>query len=179
MPVERDFDVLGEPVVHHIDLDFLESYRFADGEGFPPSYRNFVTRYGWARTLGLWLVYPPVHEGYADGWQGRARTLTDRFRAIYADNRAEDFDFTLEPDGEWMLIERLEVFASSENGDALLWDTRARDDSGEFDIWLSANLNSLKRLDSPLHRALLELPGFPDASGQTARTVEPLEAHRL
>lgn len=179
MPVERDFEVLGEPAIDHIDLDYLESYRFGDGQGFPPSYRDFVTRFGWARTLGLWLVYPPVRDGYADGWQGRARNLTERFRAIYADNRAEDFDFTLEPDGDWTLIERLEVFAFSENGDALLWDTSARDDNGEFAIWLSANLSSLRRLDGSLHGVLLALPGFADASGQTTRTVEPLGAHRL
>ena len=55
----------------------MDSYRFPDRQGFPDSYRAFIRHAGWARTFGLWLIYPPVLPGFADGWQGRARNLTE------------------------------------------------------------------------------------------------------
>ncbi|MDX2565525.1 hypothetical protein PV371_39325, partial [Streptomyces sp. TX20-6-3] len=118
-----DLRLLGSPTIEHIDFDVLDGYRFADGEGFPASYRAFVRHAGWGRAFGLWLVYPPVRSGYADGLHGRGTQLTSRFRASYRDGESEAFDWMVEPDGHWSLAATLEVFAWSENGDALLWDT--------------------------------------------------------
>ncbi|MGC0363614.1 hypothetical protein ABH922_001598 [Rhodococcus sp. 27YEA15] len=174
-----EFELTGRPNTHHVDHDVLENYRFTDGGGFPPSYKDFVTAFGWARVLGGWLVYPPVRAGFADGWQGRARNLTERFESVYADNLVEDFDFTLEPDGDWSLIGQLEVFAYSENGDALLWDVAARDEFGEFPIWLSVNLNSLERLPGTLPEAFVHLRTNRGIGPAIDATIEPLPPSRL
>lgn len=65
----------GDPSNDHIDFAELESFRFSNGGGFPASYQTFIRQYGWARTFGLWLVYPPVQQGFADGWQRAANRL--------------------------------------------------------------------------------------------------------
>ncbi len=124
--------VHGTPTVSHLDLALLETFTFADGGGLPASYRDFVRNLGWGRLFRLWLVYPPVLDGYADGWQARSRILTERLQEIYRDGRTEDFDWMIEPDGDWSLIDSLRVFAISENGDVLVWDTAARDEHGEL-----------------------------------------------
>lgn len=164
----------------HIDLVALDGYRFADDRGFPPSYRTFIRRAGWGRSFGLWLIYPPVLPGYADGWQGRAGNLTTRFRAAYEDGQAEDFDWMIEPDGAWPLAQSLEVFAWSENGDALLWDTATRDVDGEFPVWESRSLNSLHLLGANLNEALPLIRERATALfGADLPDFEPLPAVRL
>lgn len=140
--------VSGTPTHDHIDLAAL------DGDEFPPSYREFITAAGWARSFGIWLIYPPVLPGYADGLRGRSRHLTERFRASYVDGRAEEFDWMIEPDGSWQVAETLTVFGWSENGDALLWDTSSRDEHGEFTVWESRGMNSLYLLGHSLSEAL-------------------------
>lgn len=145
----------------HIDQYALDAFRFPDGGGFPDSYREFVRSFGWARTFGLWLIYPPVLPGYADG-RGRAENLTARFRAGYRDGRAEGFDWMVEPDGDWALTETLEVFGWSENGDALLWDVSTRDDRGEFPVWESRGCNALALLGPDLDVALAQLRERPE-----------------
>lgn len=137
MICDSSIRVQGDPTLTHLDLDVLDSYRFADGAGFPESYREFVRTFGWGRLFGLWLVYPPVRVGFADGWQARSRILTERLREVYRDGRIEEFDWMIEPDGDWSLVESLRVFAISENGDVLLWDTAVRDDRGEFPVYCS------------------------------------------
>ncbi|MFI2209818.1 hypothetical protein [Streptomyces sp. NPDC020141] len=170
----------GVPTVGHIDFEALDAYRFADGGGFPASYRAFVRRAGWGRAFGLWLVYPPVLPGYADGWHGRGTELTRRFRASCRDGENEAFDWMVEPDGNWSLPASLEVFAWSENGDALLWNSSARDPDGEFPVWESRSLNSLHRLGSDLHQALpLIRARSADTLGSRPFDVEPLRAARL
>ncbi len=47
------FELVSEPTRAHLDLTQLAEHRFADGGGYPPSYRAFIERFGWARTLGL------------------------------------------------------------------------------------------------------------------------------
>jgi len=157
----------------HIDRTALAEHRFADGDGYPPSYVSFVQRVGWARALDLWLIYPPVLPGWADGVDGRGRVLTDRFREIYADARDEEFDWKVEPDGSWDVAASAVVFGWSENGDALLWDTRTRRADGEFDVYLSAHLDALRRIGSTLDEALEHL-----ADGD-ALSAHPLSGFRL
>ncbi|KQT96745.1 hypothetical protein [Sanguibacter sp. Leaf3] len=171
---------LGEPTLAHVDLDLLDRYRFADGGGFPPSYSDLVRRVGWGRTFGLWLVYPPLLPGFADSWQGRAAELTRRFAATYDDGRREDFDWMVEPDGSWELAADLCVFAWSENGDALLWDTGSRGTDGELPVWESRSLDSLHHLGASLVEALGHLSASADALfGPRDHDVEPLPAVRL
>jgi hypothetical protein len=172
--------VNGTPTLEHVDFPALDSFRFPDGGGFPNSYRAFVRHAGWARSFGLWLVYPPVLPGYADGWHGRAGNLTTRFHAVYDDGRNEGFDWMVEPDADWSSTTSLHVFGWSENGDALLWDTAARDEVGEFPVWESRSLGSLHRLGDSLHDALPSIRaravGLFDSG---PHDVEPLPPSRL
>lgn len=143
--------VSGTPTHDHVDFAAL------DGEDFPPSYREFIRAAGWARTFGLWFIYPPVCPGYADGWHGRSRHLTEQFRARYVDGQLEEFDWMIEPDGDWRLVDTLVVFGWSENGDALLWDTGSRNEHGEFAVWESRGMDSLHLLGQDLGAALPQL----------------------
>jgi len=167
-----ELSVAGAPDLGAVSVDLLDSHRFEDGEGFPPSYGRLVRRAGFCRLFGLWLVYPPARDGYADGWQHRAARLTDRFRETYQDGQAEGFDWMVEPDGDWSLAERLVVFAYSENGDALLWDPSTRRD-GELAVWCSTGLDALTLLGPSLTDAL---PRVRELSGSFAeRAVADLE----
>ncbi|MHA7134986.1 SMI1/KNR4 family protein [Oerskovia turbata] len=170
----------GTPALDAVASDVLAGHRFDGGGGFPPSYRRLVERAGFCRLFGLWLVHPPVRDGWADGWQGRAGRLTERFRAAFADGRDEGFDWMVEPDGDWGLPERLVVFAFSENGDALLWDTAARADDGELAVWCSPRLNGLLRLGSSLTAALPRLRSSSEPfAGRAPADVECLVPARL
>jgi len=172
--------VHGTPTVSHLDLDLLESYVFPDGSGFPASYRDFVRGHGWGRLFGLWLVYPPVLDGHADGWQARSRILTERLREAYRDGRAEEFDWMVEPDGDWSLVDSLRVFAISENGDVLLRDTAARDEHGEFPVYCSQGMNSLRLLGRSLDAAIAVLRAESvELFGENEFDLEPLGAQRL
>ncbi|MEE1766799.1 hypothetical protein PUR34_00790 [Streptomyces sp. JV185] len=173
-----DLRLLGSPTIEHIDFEALYGYRFADGEGFPASYRAFVRHAGWGRAFGLWLVYPPVRSGCADGLHGRGTQLTKRFRASYRDGETEAFDWMVEPDGHWSLAAPLEVFAWSENGDALLWNTASRNTDGEFPIWESRALDSLHYLGADLRQALVRERSV-SIFGPRPFDVEPLPATHL
>ncbi len=166
------------PTLDHLDLTALEQTTLPDGGPFPPSYRAFVREAGWGRLFGLWLVYPPVQDGYADGWPGRTSRLTERFRAAYADGRTEEYDWMVEPDGDWSLAERLQVFAWSENGDALLWELGSRDAHDELVIWESRGLNSLHRLGVGLPAALAALREREGALAEGRPELEPLPGTR-
>ncbi|WP_053388134.1 hypothetical protein [Leucobacter japonicus] len=170
----------GAPTTAHLDHEALREFRFSNGLGFPKSYVDFIERYGWARTFGLWLIYPPVRSGFADG-RARAEHLTTRFRAQFREGRIEDFDWMIEPDGSWELAERLDVFGWSENGDFLLWDPAGARADGEFPVWESRRADTLYLLGATLDEALPRLragsvlhrehPELPD--------VQPLLAVRL
>ncbi len=168
----------GVPTLEHLDLGVLDTYRFADGGGFPESYRGFVRSLGWGRLFGLWLVYPPVLEGYADGWQARSRILTERLGEAYRDGQDEGYDWMVEPDGDWSLVDSLRVFAISENGDVLLWDTAVRDGRGEFPVYCSQGMNSLRLLGPSLDAAAPVLRAEV-LSGESEFDFEPLAAQRL
>ncbi|RLP76021.1 hypothetical protein D9V32_07645 [Mycetocola tolaasinivorans] len=178
-----DIDWIGtpeSPTLAHIDLDALEGGLLSDGTPLPPSYRALIRTVGWGRLFGLWFIYPPVLPGFADGRPGRTLRLGERFQAWYADSRAEDYDWVIEPNGSWELIERLEVFGWSENGDFLLWELGARDARGELPVWESRGLGSLHRLGGSLAEAL---PGLCARAGadrdDPASLFQPLTAHRI
>ncbi|NKT04848.1 hypothetical protein GS485_08705 [Rhodococcus hoagii] len=174
------FRVHGTPTVSHLDLALLETFTFADASGFPPSYRDFVRNLGWGRLFRSWLVYPPVLDGYADGWQARSRILTERLQETYRDGRTEDFDWMIEPDGDWSLIDSLRVFAISENGDVLVWDTAARDGHGELPVYCSQGMNSLRLLGRSLDAAVTVLRAESvELFGENEFDLEPLDAQRL
>ncbi|MFF0637980.1 hypothetical protein ACFYTS_36430 [Nocardia sp. NPDC004151] len=161
------------PSFEHVDFEALDSFRFPDGGGYPRSYREFVRSCGWARTFGLWLIYPPVKPGFADG-RARAANLTEHFHMVFRDGEEEEFDWMIEPDGSWDLAERLEVFGWSENGDLLLWDVASRKADEEFPVWESRGMNTLHLLGSSLDEALLEL-----RERSEAQVIEPLRPARL
>lgn len=169
----------GEPTRTHIDFTALDGFSFDDGGGFPPSYRDFIRHSGWARTFGLWLVYPPVLTGFADGFVGRGEQLTRAFQAAYRDGRNEDFDWMIEPDGSWELVESLAVFGWSENGDALLWNTAARGAQGEFPIWESVHMDTMHRRGTDLIEVLDGLRSRAGALADGVVDIQPLPPTRV
>jgi hypothetical protein len=172
--------VNGRPTLEHVDLELLDSYRFPDGAGFPESYRAFIRHSGWARLFGLWLIYPPVVNGFADGLEGRGENLTARFHAVYREGRAEGLNWMVEPDADWSLPPSLRVFGWSENGDALLWDTSSRTPDGEFAVWESRSLDALHKLGGSLSEALPLIRARAHQSfGSSGHDIEPLSAVRL
>ena len=172
--------VEGQSTLQHIDFTVLDSFRFPDRQGFPDSYRAFIRHAGWARTFGLWLIYPPVLPGFADGWQGRARNLTAHLRSVYREGRDDEFDWMIEPDGDWSLPDSLQVFGWSENGDALLWDTASRGADGEFPVWESRSFNSLHRLGGSFHEVLPSIrTRAMGLFGPRTSEIEPLQPTQL
>lgn len=155
----------------HIDAAALTA------DDLPPSYRAFIAEAGWGRTFGLWLILPPVLPGWADGLEGHGRALSDTLHASYAESRADDFDWVIEPDGSWELAERLVVFASSENGEVLAWDPAERRADGECPVYLSNRGQSLERVGSTLDEVLPILRERSPFSGD--HDVEPLAGVRL
>ncbi|WP_254622719.1 hypothetical protein [Rhodococcus sp. W8901] len=125
-------------------------------------------------------MYPTVLGGYADGWQARSAILTERLQEAYRDGQVEEFDWMIEPDGNWALVDSLQVFAISENGDVLLWDTAARDERGEFPVYCSQRMNSLRLLGPSLVAAAPVLRAeSATLFGATEVDFEPLAAQRL
>ncbi len=85
----------------------------------------------------------------------------------------------VEPDGHWSLAATLEVFAWSENGDALLWDIGSRNAAGEFPIWESRAFDSLYYLGADLRKALSLIRARSDSIfGHRPFDVESLPATR-
>lgn len=142
-----------------LDEGTIEHHRLPDGAGLPPSYVSFVRTFGWGRLFGLWLVYTPVPSGFGDGVVGRGGHLTDRLHEEFREGQTEGDDGKIEPDGSWEIAERLVVFAMSENGDYLAWDTGARDRDGELPIFHTARFDSLTRIGDDLHEAVEALRG--------------------
>lgn len=131
----------------------------------------------WNLTVGLWLIYTPVPSGFGDGVVGRGRYLTEALHRDFREGRAEGYDWKIEPDGSWSIAERLVVFAMSENGDYLAWDTGARDDDGELPIFHTSRFNSLTRIGDDLYEAIEWLrrgDREPDPLDFTPLTPTPL-----
>lgn len=137
-----------------LDEHTIKHHRLPDGAGFPPSYLSFVREFGWGRLFGLWLVYTPVPSRFGDGVVGRGGYLTDQLHREFHEGRAEGYDWKIEPDGSWELAERLVVFAMSENGDYLAWDTGVRDTDGELPIFHTSRFDSLTCIGNDLHEAI-------------------------
>lgn len=145
---------VSEPVAPDHDEHTITEHVLPDGAGFPPSYVSFVRECGWGRLFGLWLIYTPVRPGFADGVVGRGRHLTERLHEEFTDGKTEGYDWKIEPDGSWEIAQRLVVFAASENGDYLAWDSGARADDSELPIYHSVRFDSLTSVGRDLHAAI-------------------------
>ncbi|VXB67854.1 conserved hypothetical protein [Microbacterium sp. 8M] len=157
-----------------LDEDAIDSHRLPDGAGFPPSYVSFVRSFGWGRLFGLWLIYTPVLQGFGDGVVARGGRLTASLHEDFDDGRAQGYGWKIEPDGSWELARRLVIFAMSENGDYLAWDTGGRDQDGELPIYHTARFNSLTYAGRDLHAALEWLRGRDGESNARSIDFEPL-----
>ncbi len=72
--------------------------------------------------------------------------------------------------------QRLAVFAMSENGDYLAWDTGARDENDELPIYHTTRFNSLTNIGRDLHEALewlRERDNDPDSDPTDFRPLIP------
>ncbi|KQY73596.1 hypothetical protein ASD13_15800 [Microbacterium sp. Root1433D1] len=85
---------------------------------------------------------------------GRGGHLTDRLRPDFREGRTEGYNWKIEPDGSWELADRPVVFAMSENGDYLAWDTGSRSHDGELPIFHTTRFDSLARIGDDLYDAV-------------------------
>lgn len=145
---------VARPAAPLLDEQTIERHRLPDGAPLPPSYVSFVRAFGWGRLFGLWLIYTPVPSGFGDGIVGRGGYLTDRLHQEFDEGRADDDTWKIEPDGSWDIAQRLVVFAMSENGDYLAWDTGARDSDDELPIFHTTRFDSLTRVGDDLFEAV-------------------------
>jgi hypothetical protein len=94
----------------------------APGTPFPPSYTEFVSRFGYGLLCDRFLVYPPMGD-YPDSFSQQSPGIRDALlQTLHLDDR--DYDFQLAPDGSPELVQRLVGFATGENGESLFWDLR-------------------------------------------------------
>ncbi|AZS38909.1 MULTISPECIES: hypothetical protein [Microbacterium] len=162
-----------------LDADAIDDHRMDDGLGFPPSYVSFVREFGWGRLFGLWLIYTPVPAGFGDGVLGRGRRLTEQLRDAFRESQALGYDWIVEPRESWDVTKRLTVFATSENGDYLAWDTGSRDGRLEMPIYHTTRFNSLTRIGSDLFESIewlrdLVVPDTADEFDFETLSLSPL-----
>ena len=98
------------------DPNGLANFCFANGRGFPASYRRFATQYGWGRSLGNYLVHIPANPQYCDSWQ-QARSVV---KSTYINDLYEYEGFFSAQ--HVCLMARMECFAKSETDTYLFWD---------------------------------------------------------
>ena len=102
-----------------VDPDELAA-GIAPGTPFPPSYVEFVSRFGYGLLCDRFLVYPPLGD-YPDSFHQQSPGIRAALlETLHLDDR--DYDFQLAPDGSPELVQRLVGFATGENGESLFWD---------------------------------------------------------
>ncbi len=111
----------------------LHSYKFDGNKEFPPSYREFVQRYGYGLSCGLFLIYIPMDK-YPDSWHIRSKEIISTYQDVLDDEDSLWFD--LEPDVTYQKLKDLIPFAKSDNGEYLFWDIESGEDQ-EFDIYIT------------------------------------------
>jgi len=120
------------------NAEFLKEHKLYNNLGFPPSYIDFVIKFGWGRLCGLFLVYVPLLDSqYPDSWEVQYKKVKGWMDDFYGD-KDESYDFLFEPDGTADLVKNAVPFAMSENGDYLIWDVENPDERGEYPIYLIA-----------------------------------------
>jgi hypothetical protein len=123
--------IIGEPTEFG-NTRFLENYKFPNNTAFPESYKEFVKKFGYGRTLGQFFIYIPMDD-YGDSWNIRTGAIKNTY---YNDLLNNDIWFELKPDGNIELLKRLVPFAQSENGYYLFWDPEIME-YNEFDIYMT------------------------------------------
>lgn len=110
----------------------MENHKFNNGKLFPNSYKEFVKKYGYGRTLGQFFIYIPMND-YGDSWNIRTEEIKHTY---YNDLLKNDIWFELEPDVDMELLRNLVPFALSENGYYLFWNPET-ENGDEFDIFIT------------------------------------------
>lgn len=102
---------------------------------FPPSYKQFATKYGFGLTGELLLIFIPlvnkVGKEYPDSVTKRSLNL----KGMLLEGVGKEY-FEYEPDGSPDLLKRLTPFGISENGHTICWDTGDIDNDGEYRIYI-------------------------------------------
>jgi hypothetical protein len=123
--------IIGKPTEFG-NIDFLENHKFKNDKPFPNSYKEFVKKYGYGKTLGQFFIYIPMND-YGDSWNIRTEEIKNTY---YDDLIKNNIWFELEPDANMELLRNLVPFACSENGFYLFWNPETEND-GEFDIFVT------------------------------------------
>lgn len=103
------------------------------GLTFPPSYKNFVKRFGNGVLCSMFLIYVPNS-------MNENLDLVKKYtfeKDIIQQNVEGGLWDDAAVDKNWLLS--LTPFGSSQNGDILCWDTNQKSESGEYNIYLLDN----------------------------------------
>lgn len=103
------------------------------GLRFPPSYIQFVNRFGYGRLCELFLVYVPLG-GEFDSLELRWAEIGETIRESLEADLVE-----FPPDGSVDLVRGLCPFGVSENGHTVAWDPSSHAEDGELDIYMMGN----------------------------------------
>lgn len=109
----------------------LQDTRLPGGFRLPNSYREFISRFGYGRLLGLFIVYT------ADPSQPDSLFSEGEKVRSFVREALQDEYFECEPDGSEALAGALFPFAMSENGEYLAW-ALSEEDEGEYPIYCLA-----------------------------------------
>ncbi len=167
-----DLTLLGVPCEFG-NQEMLETYRFPNHKPFATSYKEFVKKYGYGRSLGIFYIYIPT-DSYGDSWNIRTEEIKATY---YEDVLNDDVWFEIKPDGTKELLLNLVPFGWSENGHYLFWDITSEPTLGEYDIYLS-NFKEIgfKKIASSLYEEAFAFQDVlaGDRSVRTSSTLFPL-----
>jgi hypothetical protein len=123
----------------NLKVPFLEDIRTSEEKlnfKLPPSYLNFIKKFGWGVLCNLFLISIPSPNTAAD-LIGRSidgkKIISDCFEMGFW-----DLSKLSKEKGE-----NLFVFGASENGDLLCWDLENGNEDGEFPIWFLGDENEV------------------------------------
>ena len=163
----------------HGNIEELENFRFANGYGFPSSYKNFVKEFGYGLTLEEFHIYIPMGN-YCDS----IFNMSESIRNTYInDVNNGDIWFDIEPDGTIEILQHLYPFTSSDNGMFFFWDIRKMLNN-EFDIYISDFRGTgFRNIASDLYECLdvftnkekiAKLPFYEAPLNNVFETIKPL-----
>ena len=161
------------------DLQALTSFQFAGGYHFPKSYQAFVKEFGYGLTLGQFLIYVPMGD-YCDSIFVQVSVA----QSYMPDPNDEYFSpEDLAPDATLEIIKNLYLFARSENGYYLFWDT-GQQQGQEFDIFMTDFRGfGFRKIAKNLYQCLdiltddmkiRQLPFFTKAYEKTFKVINPI-----
>lgn len=156
--------------VSNVDIEYLHSYKFYNGVGFPKSYQDFAIKYGYGLSCRNFIIYLPLKEDNCDSFTTRTLEL----KQIFDETIKNNWYLTLEPSGDINLFRSCVPFGISENGYFLFWDIQEQE---EFDIYMTDFRGyGVRKVGNTLNEFLEVITSPQDYKKILISDDEPLEA---